>query len=110
MFGIGHCQSASVPGALSWRRGDGAKRRNFLALTAGPSSWAQVDALAAGESLLSMFVSDGAGSASRGEEGAELAIQAAAYFLGKKLKEREFGLSAKQVNTFRTGSAWHKRD
>lgn len=57
------------------------------------SCWAQVDALAAGESLLSIFVSDGAGSASRGGEGAELAIQAAADFLGKKLKEDEFGLS-----------------
>lgn len=57
------------------------------------SCWAQVDALAAGESLLSMFVADGAGSASRGGEGAELAIQAAAEFLGKRLKEREFGLS-----------------
>ena len=40
-----------------------------------------------------MFVSDGAGSAARGGEGAELAIQAAADFIASKLKLVEFGLS-----------------
>lgn len=34
--------------------------------------------------LLSMFVADGAGSAERGGEGAELAIEAAAAFVAKK--------------------------
>jgi hypothetical protein len=43
--------------------------------------------------LLSIFVSDGAGSASRGGDGAELAIQAAAGFLANKLQQGEFGLS-----------------
>jgi hypothetical protein len=52
-----------------------------------------VDQLANGQSLLSMFVSDGAGSAAKGGEGAELAIEAAAAFVGKKLKQGEFGLS-----------------
>ena len=40
-----------------------------------------------------MFVSDGAGSAARGGEGAELAIQAAADFIASKLRLVEFGLS-----------------
>lgn len=56
------------------------------------SCWAQVDTLANGQPLLSMFVSDGAGSAARGGDGAELAIQASADFLGKKLQQGEFGL------------------
>lgn len=57
------------------------------------SCWAQVDNLATGQPLLSIFVSDGAGSAARGGEGADLAIQAAADFLAKKLGQGEFGLS-----------------
>lgn len=57
------------------------------------SCWAQVDVTAAGQPFLSMFVSDGAGSAARGGEGAELAIQAAADFIASKLKLVEFGLS-----------------
>jgi len=57
------------------------------------SCWAQVDTLATGESLLSIFVSDGAGSAARGGQGAELAIQSAANFLGQQLRSGEFGLS-----------------
>lgn len=57
------------------------------------SCWAQVDSLGNGEPLLSIFVSDGAGSALKGGEGAELAIQAAAQFLAEKLKQGEFGLS-----------------
>jgi len=56
------------------------------------SCWAQVDTLPSGQPLLSIFVSDGAGSAEKGGEGAELAIQAAADFIGKKLKQGEFGL------------------
>lgn len=57
------------------------------------SCWAQVDRLPTGQPLLSIFVSDGAGSAAKGGEGAELAIQAAADFIAKKLKQGEFGLS-----------------
>lgn len=57
------------------------------------SCWAQVDVTAEGQPFLSMFVSDGAGSAARGGEGAELAIQAAADFIASKLKLKEFGLS-----------------
>ena len=57
------------------------------------SCWAQVDVAAVGQPFLSMFVSDGAGSAARGGEGAELAIQAAADFIASKLKLVEFGLS-----------------
>ncbi len=57
------------------------------------SCWAQVDLMSTEEQLLSMFVSDGAGSADRGGEGAELAIEAAATFVAKKLKQGEFGLS-----------------
>lgn len=57
------------------------------------SCWAQVHTTAAGESLLSIFVSDGAGSAARGGEGAELAIQAAADFITRKLQLAEFRLS-----------------
>jgi len=40
-----------------------------------------------------MFVSDGAGSAAKGGDGAELAIEAAAAFMAKKVKQDEFGLS-----------------
>lgn len=57
------------------------------------SCWAQVDCLGTGEPLLSMFICDGAGSALRGGEGAELAIQTAAQFLAGKLQQGEFGLS-----------------
>ncbi len=55
------------------------------------SCWAQVDALPNGEPLLSMFVSDGAGSAIRGGEGADLSIQAAVDFLAMKLNLGAFG-------------------
>lgn len=57
------------------------------------SCWAQVDQLADGEPLLSIFVSDGAGSATKGGEGAELAIEAAAAFVAKKVERGEFGMS-----------------
>ncbi|WP_040501469.1 PP2C family serine/threonine-protein phosphatase [Herbaspirillum sp. YR522] len=57
------------------------------------SCWAQVYELAPGIPLLSIFVADGAGSAARGGDGAELAIQAAVDFLTEKIAEREFGLN-----------------
>lgn len=57
------------------------------------SSWAHVDSTAADLPLLSIFVADGAGSAPRGGDGAELAIQAAAEFVANKLELTEFGLS-----------------
>ena len=55
------------------------------------SCWAQVEEVA-GRPLVSLFVSDGAGSAMHGGEGAELAIEAAAEFVSRKVKEQEFGL------------------
>jgi hypothetical protein len=39
---------------------------------------------------LSVFVADGAGSAAKGGEGAELAVQAAAAYMAKKLSQAEF--------------------
>ncbi len=57
------------------------------------SCWAQVDHLGDGQPLLSVFVADGAGSAAKGGEGAELAIEAAAAFVAKKVEQGEFGLS-----------------
>lgn len=57
------------------------------------SCWAQVYELSPGVPLLSIFVADGAGSASRGGEGAELAIQASVDFLNAKLSQHEFGLN-----------------
>ena len=57
------------------------------------SCWAQVGATSAGMPFLQLFVADGAGSASNGGEGAELAIQAAADFVEMKLMLPEFGLS-----------------
>jgi len=49
--------------------------------------------LDSGLPLLSIFVSDGAGSAARGGDGAELAIQSAVNFLSEKLRQGEFGLN-----------------
>lgn len=57
------------------------------------SCWAQVGATSTGMPFLQLFVADGAGSASNGGEGADLAIQAAADFVDKKLRLPEFGLS-----------------
>ncbi len=56
------------------------------------SCWANVDTRADGECFLSMFVADGAGSAGYGGDGAELAIQAAAEFVGAKLRLPEFAV------------------
>jgi hypothetical protein len=55
------------------------------------SSWASVDTTSAGLEVLSIFVSDGAGSAARGGDGAELAVQAAASYMAEKLRQAEFG-------------------
>lgn len=55
------------------------------------SAW--VDFLSNKQPLLFMFVADGAGSAAKGGEGAELAIEAAAAFVAKKVKQGEFGHS-----------------
>lgn len=57
------------------------------------SCWAQVDQTPGRPAILSIFVADGAGSALRGGQGAELAIQAAADFMAQKLAIPEFGLS-----------------
>jgi len=57
------------------------------------SCLAQVDVLPNHQPLLSIFVADGAGSADRGGDGAELAIEAAASFVAKKVAQGEFGLS-----------------
>jgi hypothetical protein len=57
------------------------------------SCWAQVDTTPERGETLSIFVADGAGSALCGGEGAELAIQAAASFMQKKLALIEFGLN-----------------
>lgn len=57
------------------------------------SCWAQVHQTAGGLPLLSVFVCDGAGSASRGGKGADEAIQAAAKFLEKYVAQVEFGLN-----------------
>ena len=56
------------------------------------SCWAQV-ALGANNDTLVVFVSDGAGSALRGGDGAELAMQVAADFIHQKLAQPEFGLN-----------------
>lgn len=53
----------------------------------------QLDPLPNNDRLLSLFVSDGAGSAVKGGEGAELAIEAAAGFIKKKLEQGEFNLT-----------------
>ena len=57
------------------------------------SCWAQVGATASGMPFLQLFVADGAGSALKGGVGADLAIQAAANFIEKKLLLPEFGLN-----------------
>lgn len=57
------------------------------------SCWAQVHQTAGGLPLLSVFVCDGAGSASHGGRGADEAIQAAAKYLEKYVAQVEFGLN-----------------
>lgn len=58
------------------------------------SCWATVDTQFDGGSFLAIFVSDGAGSASRGAEGAKLAVQAAEGFVDTRVKQDEFGLNS----------------
>jgi hypothetical protein len=81
---------------VTWRLVSASEIGTSHARTGAPcqdSCWAQVDRLPNEEPLLSVFVSDGAGSAVKGGEGAELAIEAAAAVIAKKLARGEFGLS-----------------
>lgn len=81
---------------MSWRIANAAEVGTSHVTTGRPcedSCWAQVDTTAAGMPVLSIFVADGAGSAARGGEGADLAVQEAASFIVDKLKLFEFGLS-----------------
>jgi len=57
------------------------------------SCWAQLDSTADGQPLLSVFVSDGAGSATHGGKGADEAIRAAAKYLEKYIAQVELSLS-----------------
>lgn len=57
------------------------------------SSWASVDVTPSGIEVLSILVSDGAGSAARGGDGAEMAVQAAADFMATKLAQPEFAFN-----------------
>ena len=57
------------------------------------SCCASVHHLPDGQPLLSMFVADGAGSAAKGADGAQIAIEAAASFIAEKVMLGEFGLS-----------------
>lgn len=61
--------------------------------TCEDSCWAQVLQTKEGEPFLVIFVADGAGSASHGGEGAEIAMSAAASFIEKKLKHPEIALA-----------------
>ncbi|QJD91666.1 protein phosphatase 2C domain-containing protein [Duganella dendranthematis] len=56
------------------------------------SCWFQTDTLPNGP-FLAVFVADGAGSASHGEIGAELAMQAAAEKVAEKTAKGEFGIA-----------------
>jgi hypothetical protein len=81
---------------VSWRVVSAFEVGTSHAATGAPcqdSCWAHVDALPDGEPLLAMVVADGAGSATRGGEGAELAIQSAAAFLDERLEAGSFELS-----------------
>ena len=57
------------------------------------SCLAQVNLTANGLPILSIFVADGAGSASNGGDGAEIAVEASAQLLADKIKSKEFTLN-----------------
>jgi hypothetical protein len=57
------------------------------------SCWAQVGATGEGVPYLALLVADGAGSAARGGEGAELAVQEAIAFFEEKLSAQAYGLT-----------------
>lgn len=65
----------------------------FAGSSCQDSCLAQVDVAQDKAPFLSIFVSDGAGSASNGGEGAELAIEASAAFLAKLLALPELALN-----------------
>ena len=80
---------------MTWRvvcASEAGTSHGYSGLPCQDSCLAQVDSLQGGLSLLSMFVSDGAGSAKKGGEGAELAIEAAAALVAEKVELGEFGL------------------
>lgn len=62
------------------------------------SCWAQVETSPSNEPLLSIFVADGAGSAARGGEGAELAIEAATGFVADCLKQSNLAMNEELAN------------
>ncbi len=57
------------------------------------SCFAKVEFSSTNQPLLTIFVADGAGSAAHGGMGAELAIEAAASFMGKYYNQAEFSLN-----------------
>ena len=78
----------------------------YSGLPCQDSCLAQADGPANGQSLLSVFVADGAGSAAKGGEGAEAAVEAAAEWLAAKTRQGEFGLS----DSLATDLLLHVRD
>jgi hypothetical protein len=81
---------------LSWRVVAASAVGTSHVVTGSPcqdSCLAQVDTLVDKAPFLSIFVSDGAGSASNGGEGAEIAIEASADLLAKLIATPEFALN-----------------
>lgn len=58
------------------------------------SCWASIEQLSGGQSLLAIFVADGAGSAAHGGEGSEAAIRSAAKYIAEQVQEIGFVPSA----------------